>query len=274
MPRVKVKTGVSLYYEVHGEGEPLLLILGTGASHKFWSAQLPAYSREFETIIYDARGMGQADAPPPPYTMRMLAEDAVSLLDELGVARAHISGISLGSATAQEIAINYPERVISLQLHSTWGRSDEWFKRMIDTLQLALEKGGLRGFARTALMWVMSPRALEERKEMIADLERALAEEYPPKVAGLLGQFDADRTHDASARLHMIKAPTLITCGEMDWQVPIRYGQEVHERIPGASIHIFRGPYSSHSALFEMAEVFNAFTLAFLCQHSEHKEKF
>lgn len=267
MPVAKLMTGISMYYEVHGQGEPLLLILGTGASHKFWSAQLPAYSREFQTIIYDARGMGQTDATRPPYTMGMLAEDAIALLDELGIVRAHISGISLGSATGQEIAFNHQERVMSLQLHATWGRSDEWFKRMIDTMQFALEKGGLRAWARTALTWVMSPKSLEERKEMIAELERALAEEGPPKIDGLLGQFDADRSHDALERLHRIRVPTLITAGEMDWQVPTRYGQQVQERIPGSSLHIFRGPCSSHSALFEMAEVFNALTLDFLRRH-------
>jgi pimeloyl-ACP methyl ester carboxylesterase len=268
MPTVKLRTGIKMYYERHGGGEPLLLIMGTGGSHKFWSAQVPVYAREFTTIIYDARGVGLTDTTAPPYTMRMLADDAVALLDELRVERAHISGMSLGSTTAQEIAINCPERVASLQLHATWGRSDEWFKRMIDSMQFAVE-GDLRNYARTAFMWVTSPKALEERKEYIAELERTLVELDPPKADGLRGQFEADRTHNTLDRLHWIKAPTLVTSGEMDWQVPTRYGIEVCERIPGAIMHVFRGPCSSHMALSEMAEVFNAVTLDFLRRHRE-----
>lgn len=264
MPTAKLRTGISMYYEVSGEGEPLLLIMGTGGSHKFWSAQTPVYAREFQTIVYDARGVGQTETTPPPYTMRMLADDAVALLDELKIQQAHISGMSLGSATAQEIAINYPDRLISLQLHATWGRSDAWFQRMVDSMQFPVEKGDLLSAAQTMFLWVTSPKALEERKEFVADLERTLVEKDSTNIDGLRGHFDADRTHNTLDRLNRIQAPTLVTSGEIDWQVPTRYGIEVCERIPGAVMHIFHGPYSSHNLLSEMPEVFNAVTLDFL----------
>ena len=79
-----------------------------------------------------------------------------------------------------------------------------------------------------------------------------------------MGHFHADKTHDTLDRLETIAVPTLITSGEMDWQVPIRYGIDVQQRIPDATMHVFRGPNSSHIAFYEMADEWNEFTLAWL----------
>jgi pimeloyl-ACP methyl ester carboxylesterase len=104
----------------------------------------------------------------------------------------------------------------------------------------------------------------------VAEIERAYLEEnpHPPSKEGLIGHLHADLTHDALNRLDRIHAPTLITSGEMDWQVPTRYGREVHQRIPGSSLHVFTGPHSSHMAFVEMADEFNGLTLDFLATHS------
>ena len=80
----------------------------------------------------------------------------------------------------------------------------------------------------------------------------------------MLGHFPADKTHDALDRLGVITAPTLVTSGEMDWQVPTRYGLEVQRRIPGAAMYVFRGAHSSHIAFYEMADEWNEYTLAWL----------
>ena len=84
----------------------------------------------------------------------------------------------------------------------------------------------------------------------------------------MLGHFHADKTHDALDRMHTITVPTLITSGEMDWQVPTRYGAEVQRHIPGSVLHRFGGPRSSHIAFHEMDEEWNAFTLAWLRRHT------
>ena len=83
----------------------------------------------------------------------------------------------------------------------------------------------------------------------------------------MLGHFHADKTHDTLDRLHQISVPTLITSGEVDWQVPTRYGLEVQARIPGATMHVFTGPSSSHIAFVEMVDEWNAFTLGWLKRH-------
>ena len=86
-------------------------------------------------------------------------------------------------------------------------------------------------------------------------------------MAGLLGHLHADRTHDALARLGSISAPTLITAGEMDCQIPTRYGSEVQWWMPGSRMHVFEGPFSSHCAFIEMADEFNEISLGFLAEH-------
>lgn len=272
MPLTSLPTGIEMYHEVVGQGDPLLLIMGTAADHSTWDAQVEAYRHDYTVITYDARGTGQSSHPPDPrsYSMRVLADDAAALLDHLGVERAHVSGLSLGSATAQELALNHPEKVATLQLHCTWGRSDEWFNRMIDTNALPVQLDDFTQYIRTALLWVSSPQFINERPDEVAAFERAfiLENPHPPSKEGMLGHFHADQTHDTLDRLHEISVPTLITSGEVDWQVPTRYGLDVQARIPGSTMHVFRGPASSHIAFVEMADEWNAFTLGWLRRHS------
>lgn len=272
MPFAALSTGIEIYYEVEGTGEPLLLIMGTAADHTTWAAQVEAYRDDFSVITYDARGTGRSTHPAEPevYTMRIMADDAAALLDHLDVARAHVSGLSLGSATAQELAINHPERVATLQLHCTWGRSDEWFVRMIDSMEFAVAHDDPAMYIRIALLWVASPTFINDQPEDVAAFETGfiLENPHPPSKEGMMGHFHADKTHDALDRLGGISVPTLITSGEVDWQVPTRYGLAVQRRIPGATMHVFTGPHASHIAFHEMADEWNDFTLGWLRRHT------
>lgn len=265
MALVKIANGLELNVEEQGAGEPLLLIMGTGADRRFWAAQLPAYAKRYRTIVYDSRGVGKSTVPPDPMTCSMaaMADDAAMLLDALRIPAAHVSGLSLGSTVAQELAIRHPRKVKSLQLHGTWGRSDEWFVRMIETLEEPVKRGDLRAFIRCALMWITSPTFLQSSPEAVKGMEAAFLAE-PPDPRGILGHIRADKTHDALERLRTIRCPTLVTCGEMDVQVPARYGREVARRIRGAKWHLFKGPRASHLACVEMAEEFNRVTLRWL----------
>lgn len=272
MPRVELPTGVGIHYESIGAGEPVLLIMGTGADHSLWDDTARAYAPRYRVITFDNRGTGQSDHPrdPEQYTMRLLAEDAAGLLDALNIDRAHVSGLSLGSAVAQELAINHPGKVRSLQLHCTWGRTDAWLMRLFEGMRYPLEHDDMAMFVRIAFMWVTSPARLNDKPAEVAEIERAYLEDnpHPPSKDGLIGHLHADLTHDTLDRLNKIQAPCLISSGEMDWQVPTRYGREVQERIAGSSLHVFKGPYSSHMAFTEMADEFNQVTLDFLSNHA------
>jgi len=265
MPTASLPSGLEIHYDEQGAGEPLLLIMGTGADHRFWMHQVPVYAEHYRTIVYDSRGVGRSTAPEDPRTCSMaaMADDAAQLLDCLDIDTAHISGLSLGSTVGQELALRHPAKVRTLQLHGTWGRSDEWFIRMIETLEEPLKHGDMQAFIRYAMMWITSPAFLEQQKDAVAQMEEAFLAE-PPAVRGVIGHIHADKTHDALDRLGDIACPTLVTAGEMDVQVPPRYGREVAERIDGARFHLFEGPHASHLACAEMAEEFNRVTLDWL----------
>lgn len=268
MPLVEISIGISIHYESSGSGEPILLIMGTGADHTLWGPTVGPLSDAFRVITFDNRGTGRSTCPADPtsYSMRALAEDAVALLDALEIEQAHISGLSLGSAVAQEVAINSPERVGSTQLHCTWARTDAWLNRLFEGMAYPIRNDDMAAFVRHAFMWVLSPAYLSERPDEVAAIERAYLFDnpYPPTKEGLLGHLHADTTHDTLERLGVITAPTLITSGEMDIQVPARYGRAVQERVPNSRMYVFTGPYSSHMAYTEMADEFNRVTRAFL----------
>ena len=111
--------GVNLYYEEHGSGEPLVLIMGFTVSSIGWRWNLPAFAQEFRTIVFDNRGVGQSDKPDEPYSMAMFADDTAGVLDGLGIDQAHVFGISMGGMIAQEFTLRYPQRVKTLTLGCT-----------------------------------------------------------------------------------------------------------------------------------------------------------
>jgi pimeloyl-ACP methyl ester carboxylesterase len=270
MPFTSLPTGMDMYYEVEGTGPPLLLVMGTAASHEVWSAQVAAYRDTYTVITYDARGTGQSThtEDPTSYTMRSLADDGAALVRFLDCGPVHLSGLSLGSATSQEFAINHPDLVLTLQLHCTWGHSDTWFCRMIETMEVPVLQNDMAMYIRLAMMWVASPYFVNDQPDELEAYERAfiLENPHPPSQHGILGHFHADKTHDTLDRLGSISVPTLITSGEVDWQVPTRYGREVQRRIPGSELHVFTGPRSSHIAFSEMPDEWNRFTLDWLTQ--------
>jgi aminoacrylate hydrolase len=266
MDSLRLSDGQPLAYEVTGNGSPLLLIMGTGADHPFWSAQVPELSRAHRVITYDSRGTGASGdfARIEDASAASLARDAAELLDHLASGPAHVAGLSLGSCVAQELCLARPDIVRSLGLHGTWGDSDPWFIRMVESMETALRAGGLATFIRGATCWILSPDLHAASPEAIEAMERAYVDRKAARVDGVLAHCHADRVHHALDRLRAIRVPTLVTAGQRDIQVPPRYGRAVAERIEGARFHLFEGPRASHCACFEMAETWNRVTLDFL----------
>ncbi len=270
MPIAKVN-GLDIYYEVHGEGEPLLLIMGTGNDHSLWNAQLPAFSKEFRCIVYDNRGTGRSGKPETGYSSRILAGDAVGLLDALGIEAAHVAGWSLGSVTAQELAINYPQKVRSLSLYSTWDRCYPHFRRRFE-LQAEIAKLNRPDMlAAFAVLTLFSPQFLNEHEDQVKEFEKHLyrtddASVPRTPVHALLGHYEADITHDAADRLACIVAPTLIVVGSDDPLTRVEYAQAVHQRVRGSELVILE--HGDHMIPITMADRFNEIALDFLRRQS------
>lgn len=265
---VDLPTGIRMYYEVHGDqGEPFLLLGGTGSDHGLWTHHLPELTKRWRVITPDPRGTGRTTSPADfaSNSMRLMAEDAAALLDHVGMGPAHVAGLSLGSAVAMELGAARPDLVRSLHLHGAWARSDRWFIEMMEIMEYPARLGDLRGFLRLALPCILSRTFLND-EAAVAAIFRGFFDENPapPNRAGILGMIHADKTHDATPRLHLVKAPTLVATGENDIQVRPEYGKEVADGIAGAHFHLFRGPRASHCSCLELPEEFLALTHRFV----------
>ena len=117
--------GINIDYKVEGQGNPIVMISGAGADKSAWRYQTKEFAKHYLVVTFDSRGVGKSDKPPGPYTIKMMADDTVGLMDHLGIAKAHIIGVSAGGMVAQELGISYPDRVDKLILGCTFARKDE-----------------------------------------------------------------------------------------------------------------------------------------------------
>jgi len=265
MPQAKVGD-IQLYYEEQGQGEPLLLIMGLGASTLAWSEQIPAFAREFRVIAFDNRGAGRSDKPAVRYTIALFADDTAGLLDALGIDSAHVYGQSMGGFVAQELALRHPQRVRTLILASTTcgGRQ-----------AVVASPENLAGIG---MMNVLTPREAAEKglsllysAEFIARhrhalIQRSLREaelRAPPDAFGR--QVQAAIRHNTFDRLPDILCPTLVITGGDDKVVPADNSRLLAERIPGAELAVLPG--AGHGYLVEKAAESNAVVLEFLRRH-------
>src|SRR5215467_2351861 len=123
MPTVQAN-GIDIYYEVQGEGEPLVLIPYLAADQACYAFQVADYAKHFTCFTVDLRGAGLTAKPEGEYSTQLLADDIAAFMQQAGVGSAHIAGLSLGAATGMWLAARHPELVRSLSLHSAWPRTD------------------------------------------------------------------------------------------------------------------------------------------------------
>ncbi len=262
----QLSTGVSLYYEWHGDadGPPVVFIRGTGADSSRWLPQVEDYRRRYRCLIFDNRGSGKSSAPPGPYSVDMMTEDTVALLDALGVGTAHISGLSLGGAIALRLAIEHPERVTTLQVHGSWAKTYGYAAMYLGFLKRMLEEGGLDLYYEGALMYLFPPEFFIDHYDRAMEILSNMKAHSSP-IEGLAGQLDANLSHDVRDRIHEIEVPTLVTVGEFDMCLPPHYSHEIHQTIKGSSYEIFAG--GSHLFGLQDPATFNEVTLDWLAKN-------
>ncbi|MBO8140747.1 MAG: alpha/beta fold hydrolase [Firmicutes bacterium] len=262
MPRVRVDDA-EIYYEVHGDGFPILLIQGLGMPSTLWYRQLPEFARRYRVILMDNRGAGRSDQPRAGYSIAQMAKDAVGILDHLAADRAHVLGLSLGGLIAQELALSYPGRVAGLILAGTHPGGPEYLEVTGSMWREQLNVAGLtrEDIYRQALQWGTTEAFFRDRPEEVERFIR-LRLELPQTGHGFQGQFQAGAAFDARDRLPALRCPTLVVHGTEDRVVPPRFARELAERIPGAQLHWIAG--SGHLPFVEAPEQFNRAVLDFL----------
>ena len=123
MPIINVNN-IKLNYLTYGDGKPLILITGLGVDNMCWIHQIPNFRKFFKVIVFDNRGIGKSSGSNGPYSIKMMADDVSDLLNKLNIQKTHVLGSSMGGMIAQELAINYPEKIDKLILCSTFSKPD------------------------------------------------------------------------------------------------------------------------------------------------------
>jgi 3-oxoadipate enol-lactonase len=253
---------VRIAWAEQGNGRPLLLIHGLGYAGSWgWRPVLSPLARSFRVIAFDNRGIGGSDRPAGPYSTRMMAEDAVAVLDEVGVDRAHVVGTSLGGMIAQELALAVPERVDRLVLACTTPGGPNGYPMPEQTVRLITQPLDLPPLERFK---VFVRNALSEPYDeaLVEEIATIRIEEAQPLEAWQ-AQAAAGATHDAFDRIGEISAPTLVVTGTADEVVDARNSELLAERIPGARLERFEG--AGHLFFWQEPERFVALLEEFLC---------
>jgi pimeloyl-ACP methyl ester carboxylesterase len=259
----RIRAGdADIAFDVTGVGDPLLLIMGLGADSKMWMLQTPTFSERLRCITFDNRGVGESSIPEGPYSTEQMAGDALAVLDALDVERAHVLGISLGGAIAQQVALKAPERVRSLVLAATWAEQNAYTARMARVGRIIADIGH-DALVRASMLWLFSPEVLIDNPKFVDDVE-ALALQFAPDPQAFLRQLDAVEGHDTSAGLPQLDVPTRVLVARHDIMVPPELGRRVAALIPAAELLELDG---AHAFNFESVEAFNQAVLEFVQHH-------
>jgi 3-oxoadipate enol-lactonase len=237
---------VKIYYEVHGEGYPLIMIQGYSGSSEDWNQVEPRaadLAKHYKVILIDSRGTGRSSAPRGDFTIKDMADDTAALLDHLHLPKAHILGTSMGGMIAQEIALGHPEKVAGLILLYTGPGGPLW------------DLPGQRENA-AKLAWAFSPpkgmkpeevqdeilRLAYYRDYLAKNLDKIKSSKYvyPTPASTLEKQYKAIQGFDTTSRLGQIKAKTLIMHGEDDILIFPEAAKYLAENIKGAELHMFK----------------------------------
>ncbi len=247
LPKVSLD-GVGIYYEDHGEGQPLMLVHGSLASHTMWKYQVEDLSKSFRVITCDLRGHGESDkGDPSNYSMKLFAEDLVGLAEGLGIEKTHLVGYSMGGLVAAQFAIDHPHRLHTLVLGGTPTKmppSFSWLARLTPFFMI-------RRITR-----LMVPRLAYDPKGKVAKEGTELMTQWLSQAGKtvMIAVEKAGRAYfkKMTTELSSISVPVLIVCGEKD---SLTDGEELHRLIPSAKLVIVER--AGHYLPMERPEVFN-----------------
>jgi pimeloyl-ACP methyl ester carboxylesterase len=268
VPTVKVGD-INMYYEIHGSGEPLVMIMGYGGHIGHWFRLIPLLSREYCVVAFDNRGTGRSDKPDIPYTMEMMAGDTAGLLDAIGIDTAHIFGASMGGCIAQQLALCYPERVVSLILGGTHCGVPNLIKleksagNFLHNFKF-IEQQTPEEHEREMLDFLVSQEFVRNDKDIV---EQYIAKvtEYVSPIHALVAQYEAIMGFDNYDRLPEIQAPTLVLCGDTDKMVSPENSRLLASRIPNAQLIMLEG--IGHGFFLEAVEQSAKVIINFLRRH-------
>lgn len=260
MPRIEIG-GLHLNYRDEGEGEAFLLIPGLMGLLDAWDFQVAHFAKRYRCIRFDHRGTGDSDKPKDAYSTRLIAEDAVRLLDALGIERAHGAGTSTGGCILQNLAIDHPERLLSCIFTNTWTTADEYIRRVQTSRMRIAQSYGPEEYIKFSSLWTCGPNQFRYNWDIVQALENRQKQTIVP-VDVLVGRLRMTLEHDRKGELHKITRPSLVIGTEDDPTVPGYFAGDLHRAIKGSRLYMMRE--GGHYSYRRNAAEYNAVVESFL----------
>lgn len=261
MPYAKVAHNGEIHYEVHGAGAPVLLVAGIGGSSGYWKPQVEAFASSFQLVLHDHRGTGKSSKDRLRYSVELMTDDMIGVMDSLGIGSAHIVGHSTGAAMAQDMAMRYPDRIRSAVMYAGWARRDPYFQRCFDVRKQVLRDSGPLAYVRTTPLFLMSPWYVSQNIDKLEAEEPAAAAAFPP-IEVMESRIDAICAYGPGEALSKVKCPTLIACARDDHLTPAFYSEEIAKLIPHAHLHFFET--GGHAISQTLPDEFNRCVISYL----------
>lgn len=239
MPTIKVNN-LSMYYESHGQGEPIVFVAGFSCDLSAWSGIVDFFKNDFQVILFDNRGAGQTDITAAPYTIEQMAADTAGLCDALGIKQAHFVGNSMGGFILQALARHHPQLVKSMVLSNS-ALSAKCGFHIYAAAQLSLLKADapMRALVHASCGWAFSYAFLMQPGMLEQLIQLTLDNPHPFTVNGYEGQYAALDQFDSSSWAHEINVPVLVMSGSEDLILPQSLAKALAATIPHARYYNF-----------------------------------
>lgn len=253
--------GIELHYTIDGEGPWVVLSHSLACNVHMWDPQVPALAKRYKVLRFDTRGHGQSDAPPPPYTLDMLADDVKGLFDQLGIREAHWVGLSMGGMIGQTFALRYPGVLKSIVLADTTSRYPEGAAALWAARVKVAQEQGMEALVPPTLERWFTPGYRAAHPDKVARIADMIRQTPVPGYAGCCAALPQIST---TARLKDIGCPAMVVCGEQDMGTPLAMSQEMHAAMPGSELVVI--PDAAHISNLEQPEAFTAALERFLAR--------
>ncbi len=268
MPFLNLKDGTKIYYEVHGEGEPVIFLHGIMMSTLSWLAFIPELSRRFKLLLVDFRDQGQSSRMKEEYGQDIHVGDIVSLLDELTLPKVHMMGLSYGGQVALRFALQHQRRIKSFCLFNTPNLISNHLREIGRAWETAAALNDGERFFQLAIPFIYSEPFYEknlaflmERQKMFKSL---LTQEW---FEGFIRLSKSVKDYSISREeLKTIQVPTLLVGADLDMVISSRSMKDIHESIPNCEFIMI--PNAGHGAFLERMNEFLTILIGFVTKNS------
>lgn len=216
MTRLKVND-ISMYYEIHGQGEPIIFVGGFSTDHTMWSEVIDRFKDQYQVILLDNRGCGQTDVPSASFNIEQMAQDVVDLCSKLNIKQAHFVGNSMGGFIVQTLAYHHSNLIKSCVISNSGATIHPPFQLYLEAqLEFIKANAPLNTLVKAACSWIYSHHFFSQPGAIEKLIKQEQGNPHPFTVRGYQGQYAALSSFNSTNWIKKIKVPTLVVSGAQD----------------------------------------------------------